>query len=69
MWLIFTVFLLQNCNQETVPCPTVYVECLGFEMDKHYSETKLQVLLSPAVLISRDSFEVNKKDITYRVVV
>ncbi|KAH3829887.1 hypothetical protein DPMN_103118, partial [Dreissena polymorpha] len=49
--------LVKNCNQETVPCPAVYVECLGFEMDKHYSETKLQVLLSPAVLISRDSFE------------
>ena len=28
-------------------------------MDKSFSETKLQVLISPAVLIARDNFEVN----------
>ncbi|XP_052791422.1 bridge-like lipid transfer protein family member 1 isoform X3 [Mya arenaria] len=49
--------LVKNCNQENVPCPSVYVERVGFEMDKHYRETKLQVLISPALLISRDSFE------------
>ena len=43
-----------------MPCPSVYVERIGFEMDKSFSETKLQVLVSPAVLIARDNFEVKK---------
>ena len=43
---------------EDVPCPSVYVERLGFELDKNYNETKLQVLLSPAVLIAKDNIEV-----------
>ena len=42
-----------------MPCPSVYIERVGFEMDKHYQETKLQVLISPAVLIARDIFEVS----------
>lgn len=49
--------LVKNCNQENVPCPTVYVERLGFEMMKQFKETKLQVLISPTVLIARDNFE------------
>ena len=49
----------QNCNMEDVPCPSVYVERVGFEMDKKYAETKLQVLISPAVLIAKDNVEVN----------
>lgn len=51
--------LFQNCNEENVPCPSVYVERVGFEMDKRYKETKLQVLISPAILIARDAFEVH----------
>ena len=43
---------------EDVPCPSVYVERLGFELDKNFNETKLQVLLSPAVLIAKDNIEV-----------
>ena len=43
---------------EDVPCPSVYVERLGFELDKHFSETRLQVLISPAVLIAKDNIEV-----------
>ncbi|XP_053399583.1 bridge-like lipid transfer protein family member 1 isoform X2 [Mercenaria mercenaria] len=49
--------LIKNCNLETVPCPSVYIERVGFELDKRYHETKLQVLISPAILIARDSFE------------
>ena len=45
---------------EDVPCPSVYVERLGFEMDKNYNETRLQVLISPAVLIAKDNIEVKK---------
>ena len=44
-----------------VPCPSVYVERIGFEMDKSYEETKLQVLISPAVLIAKDNVEVGIK--------
>ena len=47
--------LLQNCNKEDPPCPCVHVERLCFEMDKKYTNTKLQLLLSPCVVIARDN--------------
>lgn len=47
-----------------MPCPSVYIERVGFEMDKRYQETKLQVLISPAVLIARDAFEVTLRIFT-----
>lgn len=46
--------LLKNCNEDAAPCPCVYIEQLGFEMDKRYRETQLQVLVSPAILIAKD---------------
>jgi hypothetical protein len=33
-----------------------YNSGLCFEMDKNYLETKLQLLLSPAVLVAKDTF-------------
>ncbi|XP_076446239.1 bridge-like lipid transfer protein family member 1 isoform X6 [Babylonia areolata] len=46
--------LVKNCNKDDPPCPCVHVERLCFEMDKKYTNTKLQLLLSPCVLIARD---------------
>lgn len=48
--------LMKNCNPNDPPCPIVMIERLGFEMKKRYFETKLQVLVSPAFLISPDNF-------------
>jgi hypothetical protein len=52
------LLLFQNCNKEDPPCPCVHVERLCFEMDKKYTNTKLQLLLSPCVLIARDNMTV-----------
>ncbi|KAK3099624.1 hypothetical protein FSP39_007134 [Pinctada imbricata] len=54
--------LVKNCNMENLPCPSVLVERLCFEMDKNYSQTKLQLLLSPAVLIAKDTFQRSPTD-------
>ncbi|KAK7097228.1 hypothetical protein V1264_004238 [Littorina saxatilis] len=47
--------LVKNCNKDDPPCPSVHVERLCFEMDKKYANTKLQLLLSPCVVIARDN--------------
>jgi len=39
------------------------MERLAFEMDKRYEETKLQVLLSPALLIAKDQYQVLFADV------
>ena len=39
------------------------MERLSFEMDKRYEETKLQVLLSPALLIAKDQYQVLFADV------
>ena len=54
-------FLLfsQHCSEDSAPCPSVFMERLAFEMDKKYLETKLQVLVSPAILVVRDMEAVN----------
>ena len=45
-------------NGSFVPCPSAYIERVGFELDKTVHETKLQVLISPAVLITGDNVQV-----------
>jgi hypothetical protein len=52
----FTYIFLQNCNIDDLPCPSIFLERLCFEMDKNYLETKLQLLLSHAVLVAKDTF-------------
>ncbi len=52
------MFILQNCGEGSAPCPSIYLERLTFEMDKLYLETKLQVVVSPAVLVTKDLQEV-----------
>ncbi|XP_034234984.1 transmembrane protein KIAA1109 isoform X3 [Thrips palmi] len=46
--------LVKNCGEKDPPCPIILVERFGFEMLKSYRETILQVLVSPAFLISSD---------------
>ncbi|XP_076117611.1 bridge-like lipid transfer protein family member 1 isoform X3 [Mytilus galloprovincialis] len=48
--------LVKNCNIDDLPCPSIFLERLCFEMDKTYLETKLQLLLSPAVLVAKDTY-------------
>ncbi|XP_064637366.1 bridge-like lipid transfer protein family member 1 isoform X3 [Lineus longissimus] len=49
--------LIKNCSDDDAPCPSAYLERLGFELDKRYHETKLQVLTSPLILCARDNVE------------
>ncbi|KAG8228088.1 hypothetical protein J437_LFUL000087, partial [Ladona fulva] len=46
--------LVKNCGEDDPPCPVILLERFGFEMKKGYRETKLQLLLSPATLLSCD---------------
>lgn len=54
--------LMKNCNSDDPPCPIVMIERLGFEMEKKYHETLLQVLVSPAFLISSDTYSRPSKE-------
>ncbi|XP_046402633.1 transmembrane protein KIAA1109 isoform X3 [Ischnura elegans] len=46
--------LVKNCGENDPACPVILLERFGFEMKKGYRETKLQLLLSPATLLSCD---------------
>lgn len=46
--------LMKHCNKDDPPCPTVFIEKLNFEMHKTFLETRLQLVLSPAILYSSD---------------
>ncbi|XP_014242068.1 uncharacterized protein KIAA1109 isoform X2 [Cimex lectularius] len=46
--------LVKNCTEKDPPCPIILLERFGFEMKKGYKETQLQLLLSPAILLSCD---------------
>lgn len=48
------LYFLQDCTEKDPPCPIILLERFGFEMKKGYKETQLQLLLSPAVLLSSD---------------
>ncbi|KPJ04765.1 Uncharacterized protein KIAA1109 [Papilio xuthus] len=47
--------LVKNCSENEPPCPVVLIERFGFEMDKRFKETKLQLLLSPSILVSSNN--------------
>ncbi|XP_055837347.1 bridge-like lipid transfer protein family member 1 isoform X6 [Episyrphus balteatus] len=47
--------LMKNCNDNDPPCPVILIERLGFEMNKRYTGTELQVLVSPSYLITSDA--------------
>ncbi|XP_039287951.1 LOW QUALITY PROTEIN: transmembrane protein KIAA1109 [Nilaparvata lugens] len=46
--------LVKNCNENDPPCPIILLDRFGFEMKKGYKQTQLQLLLSPAFLLSSD---------------
>lgn len=54
--------VMKNCNDNDPPCPVVLIERFGFEMNKRYHETTLQVLVSPAYLITSDNLVRPNKD-------
>ncbi|KAK4313825.1 hypothetical protein Pmani_014851 [Petrolisthes manimaculis] len=45
---------LKDCTEQYPPCPTVALDRLIFEMNKRYSETQLQVVVSPLILTTSD---------------
>ncbi|CAB3237702.1 unnamed protein product [Arctia plantaginis] len=47
--------LVKNCSENEPPCPVILIERFGFEMDKTFRETKLQLLLSPSILVSANN--------------
>lgn len=54
--------VMKNCNDNDPPCPIVLIERLGFEMVCTFTETRLQVLVSPSFLISHDTIIRSNKD-------
>ncbi|KAA3677844.1 uncharacterized protein DEA37_0010303 [Paragonimus westermani] len=48
------VHLPMHCSTSTAPCPTAFLDCVGFEMDKRWHETKIQLLFSPILLCTYD---------------
>ena len=44
--------LIKNCSKDDLTCPFLVVEQIGFELDKKFRETRLQLLLSPVLLRS-----------------
>ncbi|XP_063358209.1 bridge-like lipid transfer protein family member 1 [Cydia amplana] len=47
--------LVKNCSENEPPCPVILIERFGFEMDKSFKETKMQLLLSPSILVSANN--------------
>ncbi|MPC08090.1 uncharacterized protein E2C01_000665 [Portunus trituberculatus] len=47
--------LVKDCTEGDPPCPTVALDCLIFEMNKRYTETQLQVVVSPLILTTSDT--------------
>ncbi|XP_064107529.1 bridge-like lipid transfer protein family member 1 [Macrobrachium nipponense] len=48
--------LIKDCTENDPPCPTVALDRLIFEMKKSYTETQLQVVVSPLILTTSDSY-------------
>lgn len=48
-------YLVKNCKSGDQTCPLILIERFGFEMNKKYKETKLQLLISPSMLIISDN--------------
>ncbi|XP_071552185.1 bridge-like lipid transfer protein family member 1 isoform X2 [Panulirus ornatus] len=47
--------LVKDCTENDPPCPMVALDRLVFEMNKRYSETQLQVVVSPLILTTSDT--------------
>ncbi|KAH8323336.1 hypothetical protein KR067_005364 [Drosophila pandora] len=54
--------VMKNCNDDDPPCPVVLIERFGFEMNKRYHETTLQVLVSPSYLLASDCLQRSQRE-------
>ena len=54
--------LIKNCSVDDLTCPFMMCEQIGFEMDKKYRETRLQLVLSPVKVQSGSLSSKNKVD-------
>ncbi|XP_043249927.1 transmembrane protein KIAA1109 isoform X1 [Colletes gigas] len=54
--------LVKNCGENDPPCPVIILERFGFEMNKRYKETELQLLLSPAIALVTDNVVRSSKE-------
>ena len=52
------VYSLQHCGASEPSSPLILMERLSFEMHKTYTETRLQLHLSPATIVLADRNEV-----------
>ena len=59
--LLITYFIFQHCGSNEPSSPLVLMERLSFEMHKTYTETRLQLHLSPATIVLVDGNEVTRQ--------
>lgn len=60
-------FVWQHCGTSEPSSPLLLMERLSFEMHKTYTETRLQLHLSPATIVLVDGNEVRKQTATFQV--
>ena len=60
-YLCIYIFFLQHCGTNEPSSPLLLMERLSFEMHKTYTETRLQLHLSPASIVLVDGNEVSKQ--------
>ena len=58
---VFIYIFLQHCGTNEPCSPLLLMERLSFEMHKTYTETRLQLHLSPASIVLVDGNEVSKQ--------
>ena len=59
--LFVYILFLQHCGLGEPSSPLLLMERLSFEMHKTYTETRLQLHLSPATIVLVDGNEVRKQ--------
>ena len=59
--VFFGLLFLQHCGTSEPSSPLLLMERLSFEMHKTYTETRLQLHLSPATIVLVDGNEVSKQ--------
>ena len=60
------LYSLQHCGASEPSSPLILMERLSFEMHKTYTETRLQLHLSPATIVLADRNEVTFRPTTNR---
>ena len=57
--LLSMQLVLQHCGPSEPSSPLLFIERLSFEMHKTYTETRMQLHLTPATIVLSDGNEVN----------